>query len=128
MLDDLEKTKTRLQRDISEYKDILDRINMPRWRAKQYERILREIAEEMEGDASRCQAFLSPDSNRELDANSPFDMPDMGSFDNGYHYPGLTTEIALEIYLRLMRRIHSPRYRLETIVQLIRDKLFSKFS
>ena len=85
-------------------------------------------AEEMEGDASRCQAFLSPDSNRELDANSPFDMPDMGSFDNRYHYPGLTTEVAIEIYIRLMRRMHTPRYQFETIVQLIQDKIFSKFS
>ena len=101
MLDDLEKKKSRIQRDISEYKAILDRINMPRWRTKQNERILREIFE---------------------------DMSDNGSAVDGEHYPGLTTEIALEIYLRLMRRVHSPRYRLETIVQLIRDKIFSKFS
>ena len=126
MSDEIDDKDLRLPRDIFEYKAILDRINMPRWRAQQYKRILREIAEEMEGDASRCQAFLSPDSNRELDANSPFDMPDMGSFDNGYHYPGLTTEVAIEIYLRLMRRMHTPRYQFETIVQLIRDKISSK--
>lgn len=128
----------RLSRDAFEYKAILNRIKMPRWRKILHKQLLREVDSDMGGNLTIWQEFLSlaerktlltdlKESNSRLaheyfgmKAETPFDTSDIDCMEDN-KYPGLTTEIAMEIHLRLTRKLNSPRYRYETITRSFCD-------
>lgn len=135
----IKENNLRLSRNAIEYKAVLNRIQMPRWRQHQYKRALREVDAEMGGDPVKWQDYLSPaerkalldnlaDSNRRLardyfniDSETPFDIRDLETTANHDVYSGLSTEAAMEIYIRLIRRMHSTVYKYETAKNQCRD-------
>jgi len=142
---DTRSENLRLSRDIFEYRTVINRIKMPKWRERQFKRALQAVDKKIGRDVTKWQSFLTISQRKMLmteyeTANmrlakeylgvneNPFGIEDFSELSVGDDYSGLTVENAIEIYLRLTREMNKSAYKIEACKYGLKGLIFKILS